>query len=145
MMTQPITLLTGFGWAVYYVMPFRYAPHNFYLGMWFDLGIVCVGLIMFIFIRSLLAAYRSIDVAEPDVRDQLLAFVFGVCSLVVAIVFADLFTPWPYIWLYVGVVLKMAVLARSQAEEREIARRPQSETGLRVASPFRGSYATTRR
>ncbi|HEV7716636.1 MAG TPA: O-antigen ligase family protein, partial [Steroidobacteraceae bacterium] len=145
MMTQPITLLTGFGWAVYYVMPFRYAPHNFYLGMWFDLGIVCVGLIMFIFIRSLLAAYRAVDVAEPDVRDQLLAFVFGVCSLVVAIVFADLFTPWPYIWLYVGVVLKMAVLARSEADDRETARRPQVDTGLRVASPFRGSYATTRR
>jgi hypothetical protein len=46
MARTPLTLLTGFGWDVYYVMPFRYAPHNHYLGTYFDLGIP--GVVLFV-------------------------------------------------------------------------------------------------
>ncbi len=46
MTRTPLTLLTGFGWDVYYVMPFRYAPHNHYLGTYFDLGIPGVALFL---------------------------------------------------------------------------------------------------
>ncbi len=31
MLESPLTFLTGFGWDVYWTMPFRYSPHNYYL------------------------------------------------------------------------------------------------------------------
>jgi O-antigen ligase len=115
MLQNPTTLLTGFGWDVYSVMPFRYAPHNYYLGMWFDLGIFAVGLFVFILARCVLNAYRAVPAANQEIGVQLLAFVFGMLCLAVAIVFADLFRPWAYIWLYVGSVLRLSVIAHEPA------------------------------
>jgi hypothetical protein len=62
----------------------------------------------------------------------LLAFIFGMLSLAVAIVFADLFDPWSYIWLYCGVMLRMAMLVREGADEPVTAR--ATEEPLRVAT-----------
>jgi O-antigen ligase len=116
MVRAPITFLTGFGWDVYSVMPFRYAPHNHYLGTWFDLGIIGLMLFVSILATIMVTVYRSIPMAGDESRPHLLAFMFGMLSLVVAIVFADLFDPWSYIWLYVGMLLRMAVLVRQGAE-----------------------------
>jgi hypothetical protein len=120
MAREPITLLSGFGWNVYSVMPFRYAPHNHYLGLWFDLGIVGLGLFIFILARLLITVRRAIPIAKEQTRPHLLAFVFGIPSLAVAIIFADLYDPWSYIWLYVGIVLRMSVLVTSGAEEKVV-------------------------
>jgi hypothetical protein len=35
-------------------------------------------------------------------------------------VFADLFDPWSYIWLYVGAMMRIAVLVREQAEDKSL-------------------------
>ncbi len=132
MARAPISFLTGFGWDVYSVMPFRYAPHNHYLGTWFDLGIIGVMLFVSILATILVTVYRAIPMASEEARPHLLAFMFGMMSLVVAIVFADLFDPWSYIWLYAGMTLRMAVLAR-QGADQPVAVRITDEP-LRVAS-----------
>jgi hypothetical protein len=46
MFQHPVTFLTGFGWNVYWSMPFRFSPHNHYLAAWFNLGLV--GLVFFV-------------------------------------------------------------------------------------------------
>jgi O-antigen ligase len=117
MLDTPLSFLTGFGWDAYWVMPFRYAPHNYYVGMWFDLGVIGVGLFAAIVARASLAVLRAIPLADPQTRQQLLAFAFGVPILMVTIIFADLYKPWPYIWLYFGILLRMATLVRAEAVE----------------------------
>jgi O-antigen ligase len=110
MLQTPSSFLIGLGWNSYYVMPFRYAPHNYYLGLGFDLGIFAVGLVVFILARCVLEAFRAVERAPAELRAQLLAFVFGIFCLGITIIFADLFKPWAYIWLYVGTILKGASL-----------------------------------
>jgi hypothetical protein len=117
MSRTPLTLLTGFGWDVYYVMPFRYAPHNHYLGTYFDLGIPGVGLFVLLMSRIVKTARSVVGLADEEVRPHVLAFVFGMLALLISIVFADLFDPWSYIWLYVGAMMRIAVLVRQGSEE----------------------------
>jgi O-antigen ligase len=116
MMQTPTSFLTGLGWGAYSVMPFRYAPHNFYLGLGFDLGIFAVALVVLILARSVLEVRRTIAVAEGMERLQFIAFVFGIMCLAVALMFADLYKPWPYVWLYIGVMLRMVLLVRRGPE-----------------------------
>ena len=40
MVQQPITFITGFGWNVYWSLPFHFSPHNHYFALWFNLGLV---------------------------------------------------------------------------------------------------------
>jgi hypothetical protein len=118
MTRTPISMLTGFGWDVYYVMPFRYAPHNHYLGTYFDLGIPGVSLFLLLMWRIVRTARSVVSVADDETRPHLLAFIFGMFALLISIVFADLFDPWSYIWLYVGAMMRIAVLVRERAENR---------------------------
>jgi len=112
MLQTPTTLLTGFGWGVYWVMPFRYAPHNYYLGLGFDLGIIAVSLVLLILARCVIEARRAVERAPADLRSQFLAFIFGILCLSISIIFADLYKPWTYIWLYAGIVLRGIVLSQ---------------------------------
>jgi len=130
MVRTPTTLLTGFGWDVYYVMPFRYAPHNHYLGTYFDLGIPGVGLFLLLMKRIVSTARSAVGLADEETRPHVLAFVFGMLALVISIVFADLFDPWSYIWLYVGAMMRIAVLVREGAEDRVLSAR---DAPLKVA------------
>jgi hypothetical protein len=127
---SPITLLTGFGWDVYYVMPFRYAPHNHYLGTYFDLGIPGLGLFVYLMARLVNTARSVVGLADEQTRPLVLAFVFGMLALAISIVFADLFEPWSYIWLYVGAMMRIAVLVRAGAQESALS---VEEAPLKVA------------
>ncbi|MEJ1964043.1 MAG: hypothetical protein WDO56_21875 [Gammaproteobacteria bacterium] len=84
----------------------------------FDLGIIGVTLFVSILASIQRTVFRSIPMADEKTRPHLLAFMFGMLSLAVSIVFADLFDPWSYIWLYCGIVLRMAVLVQKGANEQ---------------------------
>ena len=145
MARSPMSFLSGFGWDVYSVMPFRYAPHNHYLGMWFDLGVPGLALFVFLLSRIVSTVRRAVPAADEETRPHLIAFVFGMLALAIAIVFADLFDPWSYIWLYVGVMLRMAVLVRATADEYTPSALHTAELPLRVIrdapGPFGGTLA----
>ena len=117
MSRTPLSFLTGFGWDVYFVMPFRYAPHNHYLGTYFDLGIPGLTLFVYMMARIVKVARSTVSLADDALRPHIVAFIFGMFSLLVSIIFADLFDPWSYIWVYVGAILRIAVLVRQGAEE----------------------------
>jgi hypothetical protein len=115
MMAVPVTLISGYGWDAYSVMPFRYAAHNHYLNLWFNLGVIGLGAFVLIIRHAVLTAREAVPVAGEGERRNLIAFVFGILSLCVAIFFTNIPGPWLYIWMYVGVTMRMAVLAREQA------------------------------
>jgi O-antigen ligase len=125
MMEYPVTLITGFGWNVYYSMGFYWVPHNYYLQLYFELGLI--GLVSFLVLawRTLSTVRASVDSASPQARGPLMAFVFGFGALLITLLFSDLRQPWPYVWALAGVSLRMAVYARDHAAStvREPARR----------------------
>ena len=115
MLESPLTLLTGFGWDVYRTMPFRYAPHNYYLSMWFNLGIPGVLCGVAALVSAVRHARRASEDAEPSVRRHLIGFVIGALGVCVATFFVDLYVVWFYFWAYAGVAMRLAVSVESEA------------------------------
>lgn len=115
MMSEPLTLLTGFGWNIYNSR-FLYVTHNQYLDQWFNLGVVGVGVFVVILVQAVRTARAAIDLATAESRPYMIAVVFGVVALGVGIFFTNLSKPWPYIWLYLGMSMRIAteILARSE-------------------------------
>jgi len=127
MADAPITFVTGFGWHVYSLMPFRYAPHNYYLDLWFNLGLAGLisGTMMLVLVVR--GSLRAVPVAKPEYRPHLMAFAVGVVAVAIATFFVDLYTPWLWFWAYAGLVLRIAVNARreqraSNTSKREVTR-----------------------
>ena len=107
MLAEPLTLLTGFGWNVQ-EQRFVYATHNYYLNLWFNLGLFGLGAFAIILYQCVSTARRAADLATPEMRRYLLAFVFGILGLAVCVFFTNLSKPWPYIWIYIGLTLRAA-------------------------------------
>ena len=110
MMGTPLTLITGFGWDVYRSMPFHYATHNHYLGLWFELGIPGLAAFVFILVYVIRTARKALESRARELRPYLIGFLFGMLPLTIAIFFGDLTNPWPYVWLYIGIAMRAAVL-----------------------------------
>jgi len=107
MFEQPITFVTGFGWNVYWSMPFRFSPHNHYLASWFNLGLVGLICGSYLIFSAIGRARRASQDAQPPLRGQLIAFVVGGTAVAAAVFFVDLHTPWIYFWMYTGVVMRL--------------------------------------
>jgi O-antigen ligase len=140
MMSEPITLLTGFGWNVY-DSKFVYATHNYYLDLWFNLGLVGVVAWLVILYQVVATARRAVEVATPEMRRYMIACVFGILALAITVCFTNLTRPWPYIWLYIGVSMWAAVEVLSRARESSVVGTPLAPTaavqlgrGVRVAA-----------
>jgi O-antigen ligase len=126
MMAFPVTLITGFGWNVYDTMGFFYATHNYYLQLWFELGLV--GLVSFLLLswRTLATVRASVDRAPTEARGPLMAFVFGFGAFLISLFFGGAGEASPYVWALAGASLRMAICARdlSASTERDMARGP---------------------
>jgi hypothetical protein len=108
MMAHPVSLFTGFGWDTYGTMGFLYQSHNYYLSLWFNLGLpgLILGVIPFLIV--LRTARRAIGAADPSYQPYLIGFVFTIIATLIAVFFGELFTPWPYFWAYAGLIMRVA-------------------------------------
>ncbi len=113
MMATPLSLITGFGWDAYESMPFLLATHNYYLTLWFDLGIFGVAMFILIVRRALRLALDALPHSSGDERRFLLAFPFGMIAMLVGVFFTLILKPWPYFWLYVGAMMRVALIVES--------------------------------
>jgi len=116
LMSNPVAMITGFGWGAFDSMGFFFSAHSYYLAQWFNLGIP--GLILGIasFVLLLREARRALPLAQGASRSFLIAFVFGILALLVATLFGELTTPMPYFWAFAGISMRVAVNARVSAE-----------------------------
>jgi O-antigen ligase len=109
MFEHPITFITGYGWNVYASMPFLFSPHNHYLALWFNLGLVGLLCGTFLLFTAIGRARRASVHAAPPYRGQLIAFVLGTVGLCAAVFFVDLHKPWYYFWMYGGLVMRLVL------------------------------------
>jgi hypothetical protein len=65
-------------------------------------------------------ARAAIEVASAQFRPYMIAVVFGVVALAVNVFFTNLSKPWPYIWLYLGMSMKIAVEILARGERRAV-------------------------
>jgi hypothetical protein len=117
MMNHPLTLLTGFGWDSYSVMGILYVSHNYYLLLWFELGVIGVVSYLMIIRGAVLTARSAAEVAPAELRAYFIAFIFGMFFLSVAVFFSLLYKPWLYIWAYIGMTMRLAVIVVANAKD----------------------------
>jgi hypothetical protein len=109
MFEAPITFVTGFGWDVYWSMPFMFSPHNHYLAMWFNLGLIGLFAGSYLLFSAINRARRASEHARPPYRGQLIAFVLGAIGVCTAVMFVELYKPWYYFWMYGAVVMRLVL------------------------------------
>ncbi len=131
MLENPLTFIVGYGWHAYEsAVEFNFATHNYYLNILYNLGMVGVGLFLLVAVNVLRAARSAVNVADDEVRPFLIAFLFGFLSLLVAIFFGGLYTSAIYIWAFVGISLRLAVLqsevAASPERDESVSYKPKS-------------------
>jgi O-antigen ligase len=133
MAAQPITFLTGYGWRVYWSLPFQYSPHNSYLNYWFNLGLPGLLLFSYPFVLMVRRAAQAARQASTQARNLMIGFVFGVVSMCVAVFFVELYYPWFYIWFYMGLVMRTTVLLQTGSQPAPLPAR-RSENPRRSGS-----------
>jgi O-antigen ligase len=133
MAEQPISFLTGFGWRAYQSMPFRYAPHNFYLNQWFNLGLVGLTCSVLLLVLPARLAKQAIASAVSQIRPVLMAFVVATIAFAVSTFFVDLYLPWLYFWAFAGIAARLAIneLEQTEATPAPIAAKPTETTSTR--------------
>jgi putative inorganic carbon (HCO3(-)) transporter len=109
MAEAPLTFITGYGWNAYFSMPFKWWPHNTFLLYWFDLGLV--GLVAFCWIlwTSFSLLRSGALAATGTARPLLIGTSIGIAALVASACFVELPTVWPYVWILVGLGLRVAI------------------------------------
>jgi O-antigen ligase len=130
-----MTFVTGFGWDVYWSMPFYFSPHNHYLALWFNLGLVGLVAGTYLLFSTIGRARRASREAQPPYRGQLIAFVLGAVGVCTAVFFVDLYKPWYYFWMYGGLVMRLVISVNEQP-----ATVPRTAPGAPLSSPRRDLY-----
>jgi O-antigen ligase len=135
MYEYPITFVTGFGWDVYSTMPFKFSPHNHYLGLWFGLGLIGVFFGAYLLLSAISRARRASEHAQPPYRGQLIAFVIGGVGVATAVFFVDLHKPWFYFWMYGGLVMRLALSVNAQPVAAR-QRAPRTRRPVKARDPY---------
>jgi O-antigen ligase len=109
MMESPWSLVTGFGWDAYAYMGFDYAPHNTYLGTWFNLGLP--GLVAFFLVLGcVLAAVRSgVQACSEEHRGLFIGMWVGFVAVCGSVFFVEMHRGWIFFWAYAGIVARGAL------------------------------------
>jgi O-antigen ligase len=116
----PYSFLTGYGWDAYKsLIGIIGDPHNTYLLYWFNLGLIGLGLYIFVVIWIVRYAVNSLPYIDEVVRPLIIGFITGFLALHVAIFFVVLYTPWLFIWALTGTILRIVVDEKQRTTNRE--------------------------
>jgi O-antigen ligase len=105
---KPTTFLYGVGWNSHDNSGVWKSAHNTYLLLLYELGIV--GLVMFLVLLAATVRQVRILIKRTQDKERILmsGVAFGFLGVIVAIIFLDLYTPWFYIWSFLGMSLRIA-------------------------------------
>jgi len=113
MMEHPKSFLVGMGWDTFagYV---GIVSHNTFLNVFFDLGVMGFILYLLLIVWIFSKLKSSAINASGQVQMILGGALFGYSAMLCAVFFVNLFTPWYFVWAYLGVMLRIAMLSRSE-------------------------------
>jgi len=110
MSNWPLSFITGYGWNGYTALFIGYGdPHNTYLLYWFNLGLLGLGLYLFIVVWIIRYSVASLDWMTADAKPVVIGFLIGFIALHAALFFVELYAPWMFIWAISGTVLRLMV------------------------------------
>lgn len=109
MFSMPWSLVTGFGWQAYETSrAFFISTHNTYLNVFYNLGLLGLGLFMTVLVGTIRYVKLQIENASSTDKALYIGFMYGTIAFLVAIFFVDIHKPWFFIWSTVGITLRIA-------------------------------------
>jgi len=113
MLDRPHTLIIGTGWSSYAELgSFRMSPHNTYLKIFYELGLIGISLVLLTFVNICRFIRDRMGIAGSDESAMLFATVMGLIAFLTAIFFVDIATPWLFAWTLVGVSVRLATMQK---------------------------------
>ncbi len=105
---NPMTFVYGMGWNSHNESGIWKSAHNSYLLILYELGII--GLIMFLVLIVAVIRQVRVLVMRTEGKERILmsGLAFGFFGVIVAIIFLDLYSPWFYVWSFLGMSLRIA-------------------------------------
>lgn len=105
---EPTSFLFGKGWNSHEDSGIWKSAHNMYLLYLYELGII--GVIMFLVVLASIVLQIRVLVKRTEGKERILmsGVAFGFFGVIVAIMFLDLYSPWFYIWSFLGMSLRIA-------------------------------------
>jgi O-antigen ligase len=120
----PVSFITGYGWNAYRSLIGIYGdPHNTYLLYWFNLGLIGLGLYIYIVIWTIRYAVSSLKSISTGLKPLVIGFITGFTAIHVGIFFSAMYTAWLFIWAMTATVLRVIaddrIRVRAEAAEME--------------------------
>jgi O-antigen ligase len=113
MFEHPISLITGFGWDSYrQFRDFSFAPHNSYLKIFFETGIIGISFVLLALGNVYRLAMSVIPLTDAETRKIFFALILGLSGALVAIFFVDIVTVFLFVWAYIGISMRIAIELR---------------------------------
>jgi len=105
---EPYSFIYGKGWNSHEESGIWKSAHNSYLLFLYELGII--GVIMFLGVLLSVVLQIRVLVMRTEGKERILmsGVAFGFFGVIVAIMFLDLYSPWFYIWSFLGMSLRIA-------------------------------------
>jgi len=120
----PVSFITGYGWNAYRTLIGIYGdPHNTYVLYWFNLGLIGLGLYIYIVIWTIRYAVTSLKFISIGLKPLVIGFITGFTALHVGMFFSVLYTASLFIWAMAATVLRVIAddRTRMRAEAAEMA------------------------
>jgi len=114
MSAEPVTFLVGFGWATFDLMN-EWGSHNEYLRYIFELGLIGLSFLLFIYFAVLYEVRSAARYVSADARLILIGFACGYLSIIVSTLFNHMSAPWLFVWGQTGLMLRFACSERALA------------------------------
>ena len=121
---SPVSFITGYGWNAYRTLIGIYGdPHNTYVLYWFNLGLIGLGLYIYIVIWTIRYAVTSLKFISIGLKPLVIGFIAGFTAIHVGLFFSVLYTPWFFVWAMAATVLRVIAddRTRMRAEAAEMA------------------------
>ena len=121
----PSSFVVGYGWNAYRALIGIFGdPHSTYLLYWFNLGLIGLGLYLFIVIWIVKYTVTSLRYISTELKPIVIGFTTGFMALHIAVFFVLVYTPWLFIWAITGTILRIIV-----DDRREVALHTKNEGG----------------
>ncbi len=129
MLEWPLSYLVGYGWNSYEASGIWKAAHSVYFDAWYELGIIGLLTLLWLYGRLVVRSRAAIPGAGPEEARVLIGYVYGLLGLLVAMVFVQIPEPSTIVWMITGLVIGLQSFSRDTAqapvgEEAEMARPP---------------------
>lgn len=143
MFDMPHSFVTGHGFDAYgHSREFRMAAHNVYLRYLYDLGAIGVVLFVAVFARILVVARSALANADEVTRRYMISLTFGLSAFLVSIFFSEYHNSAYLLWAFLGVAMRLAVIASSDTGAQLAEATDQTRDNERGPRPER--YGTSR-